>query len=354
MAMSAESARSLQRVERICESGADARTLRLRLLDEIRQTIWFDSYAWLLTDPQTSVGSAPLADVPCLPELPRLIRLKYLTEINRWTTLASPPVALLREATAGDLSLSLLWRDLLSGYEVVDMASLVFRDRFGCWGFLDLWRAGTSAPFSQAEAGWLADIAGPVTAALRRSQAHAFVIGTWAAALRTGPVVLLLSAGLNVLKQTPETQDYLRALVPPDDDRPPIPASAYNVAAQLLAAEAGVDLNPPWARVYRPGGLWLTLRAARIGDAEPGRDHDIAVTIEQTSPPERVALFARAFAFSARESELAGHLTTGASTTEIASRMFLSEHTVQDHLKSVFAKTSTHSRRALLSLALGG
>ena len=45
----------------------------------------FDAYAWLLTDPQTSVGSSPLADVPCLPELPRLIRLKYLTEVNRWT-----------------------------------------------------------------------------------------------------------------------------------------------------------------------------------------------------------------------------------------------------------------------------
>ena len=33
--------------------------------------------------------------------------------------------------------------------------------------------------------------------------------------------------------------------------------------------------------------------------------------------------------------------------------MFLSEHTVQDHLKSIFAKTGTHNRRALLSLVLG-
>jgi len=34
-------------------------------------------------------------------------------------------------------------------------------------------------------------------------------------------------------------------------------------------------------------------------------------------------------------------------------RMFLSEHTVQDHLKSIFAKTSTHNRRTLLSRAVG-
>jgi hypothetical protein len=60
----------------LCESLVDARTLRLELLDELRQKVPFDAYAWLLTDPATSVGSSPLADVPCLPELPRLIRLK--------------------------------------------------------------------------------------------------------------------------------------------------------------------------------------------------------------------------------------------------------------------------------------
>jgi DNA-binding CsgD family transcriptional regulator len=33
--------------------------------------------------------------------------------------------------------------------------------------------------------------------------------------------------------------------------------------------------------------------------------------------------------------------------------MFVSDHTVQDHLKSIFTKTSAHSRRTLLSRALG-
>jgi hypothetical protein len=104
----------------------------------------------------------------------------------------------------------------------------------------------------------------------------------------------------------------------------PIPASAYNVAAQLLAAETGADQNPPWARVHLSDGQWVTLRPARIGISGPASGTDIAVTIEQTSPPERVALFARAFGLSARESELLGHLVTGADTRELARRMFLS------------------------------
>ena len=110
---------------RVCGAHEDARSLRLALLDEIRGAVRFDAYAWMLTDPETEVGCAPLADVPCLPELPRLIRLKYLTPINRWTHLYVP-VASLRAATGAQPEYSLVWRELLDRYDVSDVASLVF------------------------------------------------------------------------------------------------------------------------------------------------------------------------------------------------------------------------------------
>jgi len=190
MARSAAFTRSAQRIARLCDPAGDARALRLAILGEMRQAVGFDAYAWLLTDPQTSVGSAPLADVPCLPELPRLIRLKYLTGVNRWTTLRAAPVALLQDATGGQPSRSLLWRDLLADYDIGDVASLVFRDRFGCWGFLDLWRAGRPARFSPAEAAYLAGITGPVTTALRRSQAGTFTARDSRGARRVGVVMV--------------------------------------------------------------------------------------------------------------------------------------------------------------------
>ncbi|MGY0236148.1 helix-turn-helix transcriptional regulator [Longispora urticae] len=334
-------ARSAEAVARIVRACAGSGDVRERLLDELRRAVGFDFHAFVRTDPETSVGVAPLATVPTVRDLPRLIRLKYLTDTNRWTGLAEPPVALL---STGDPARSQLWRELLDGYGVRDVASVVFRDRHGCWAFLDLWR--TSGVFHPGEAALLADIAGPVAAALRRSLAGTFVARP-AGARRLGPLVLLLSPELAVLGQTPDTHDYLRVLVPPAPDRPPIPASAYNVAAQLLAVEAGVDGNPASARVHLADGLWLTLRAARIG----GRD--IAVTIEETAPADRVPLFCRVHGLSAREAELVGHLVGGADTREVARRMFLSEHTVQDHLKSVFARTGAHNRRELLARALG-
>ncbi|MDQ2951655.1 MAG: helix-turn-helix transcriptional regulator [Chloroflexota bacterium] len=71
---------------------------------------------------------------------------------------------------------------------------------------------------------------------------------------------------------------------------------------------------------------------------------NIAVTIEQSSPVERLDLFARAFGLTARETELLDHLATGVDTKTLASQLFISQHTVQDHLKSIFAKTGTQSR----------
>jgi hypothetical protein len=67
---SAALTRAREEILRLCRDQADARALRLEVLSVLRRAIGFDAYVWLLTDPETSVGSAPLADVPCLPELP--------------------------------------------------------------------------------------------------------------------------------------------------------------------------------------------------------------------------------------------------------------------------------------------
>lgn len=331
-------------ISELCERIDDARDLRLSLLDELRQIVPFDSFAWLLTDPTSEVGIAPIADVPCLPDLPRLIGLKYATELNRWTH-QTEPIARLHSATGGQLERSLVWRELLAAHDVSDVASIVFRDRFGCWAFLDLWRS--AGVFTDEHARIVAHHVPAITAALRRCTLRTFSRPTnthdrhpWA-----GPVVLVLTDRLEVEAQTPETERYLRALVPPDGDRPPVPAGAYNVAAQLLANEAGIDDHPPSARVHLAGREWLAFRAARIGA-------DIAVSIERASPTERLDLFQRAAGLTARETELVDLLATGADTRAIATHMFVSEHTVQDHLKAIFAKTGTTSRRDLLARAV--
>ena len=247
-----------------------------------------------------------------------------------------------------------MWRELLGQYQVTDIASSVYRDRFGCWGFLDLWRIDAPA-FTAADIEFLGHIAGPVTAALRHGLARTFIPATGGDQMPAGPVVLLLSPILEVRAQTPQTQRYLQVLVPPEaEDQAPVPAGAYNVAAQLLAAEAGVDDNPPVARVHLAGGRSLTLRAA--GWTPPGRGGRTRRrgqhrTLDGWRPGRRCSR--RACGLTPREAELLRHLAGGAATREVARQMFVSENTVQDHLKSIFDKSTARSRRALLARALG-
>ncbi|MBK5333356.1 MAG: helix-turn-helix transcriptional regulator [Ilumatobacteraceae bacterium] len=338
------------RIAKICGRGLDGRALRIELLAEVRSEIAFDAYVWLVTDPETCVGSAPLADVPSLADIPKVIRLKYLTAMNRWTTLPSNTAVTLVGATSGDLSRSLVWRELLRGYGVSDVMSMVFRDQYGTWAFVDLWRHG--GVFLEGECEVLTDLADVATSALRHTSMPSFEHSSSTLDRHSGPAVLLLSDDLELLTQTPQADAYLRALLPTDAERAPIPAGAYNVAAQLLAHQAAVDTHPPSARVHLRDGLWVTLRAARI-EKTSADAASIAVSIEPTPATERAALYARVAGLSERESELLRHLVAGTDTRELAQRLFVSEHTVQDHLKSVFAKTGVNNRRVLVARATG-
>ena len=336
------------RFAKICARGLDERALRIELLDEVRAEIAFDAYVWLLTDPETCVGSAPLADVPSVADIPTIIRLKYLTAVNRWTTLPSNTAVTMVEATAGEPAKSLVWREVQKSYGVSDVISTVFLDQYGCWAFLDLWRRG--GVFVEGERQVLLDLADVATSALRHSSMPLFEHSSGTSDRHSGPAALLLSDDLQLLTQTPQTDAYLRALLPTDAERSPVPAAAYSVAAQLLAQEAGIDTHSPWARVHLRDGLWVTLRAARI-DKTSADAASIAVSIEPTPGTERAPLYARVAGLSGRECEVLGHLVAGTDTREPAQRLYLSEHTIQDHLKSIFAKTGVNNRRVLVARA---
>jgi DNA-binding CsgD family transcriptional regulator len=68
---------------------------------------------------------------------------------------------------------------------------------------------------------------------------------------------------------------------------------------------------------------------------------------------ERREVFSRSHALTGREEALLGHLAEGVDTRTVARLMTISEHTVQDHLKSMFSKTSTSSRSELLAKSAG-
>ena len=235
---------------------------------EVRRVVPYDGYLFALTDPFTRVGTSPLADVPMLPwpRLPELIRARYLTTLNRWPELLEARIASasLLAATEGDPSRSLLWREVQRDLGVVDVAVAPFGDRYGSWGLLDLWR--TDAAFTPAELRYLAALAPYVVPGLRSALARTFV-DTPEQLLPVGPAVVVLDPDLQVRSQTAGAAAALLQLNPPDEPMTPIPAAAYNVAAALVAAEHGVPVGDPWARVHLGGSRWVTVKADRMADS---------------------------------------------------------------------------------------
>jgi DNA-binding CsgD family transcriptional regulator len=227
----------------------------------------------------------------------------------------------------------------------------VFADRFGCWAWLELWRRAPGAPFTAADRAYLAALAAPVTAGMRQAQARTFVAHPPGVDVG-GPAVLVLDPDLQVRVQTRAAAEALHRLNPPDEPIPAIPAAAYNVAAALVAQEHGVPVGPAWSRIHLGQGRWLTLRASRISPTGSGAG-DIAVSIAASTPAERLEVFALAHALSRRERQVLAELATGADTRALARRLVVSEYTVNDHVKSVLAKTGTTTRQALLSRIAG-
>jgi DNA-binding CsgD family transcriptional regulator len=89
----------------------------------------------------------------------------------------------------------------------------------------------------------------------------------------------------------------------------------------------------------------VTLEGAQLeGGAASG---NVAITMREASAAEVFDLLCMTYDLTRRERQLVGLVLDGLATKQLALAMGISPHTVQDHLKAVFAKTGARSRREL-------
>jgi DNA-binding CsgD family transcriptional regulator/PAS domain-containing protein len=78
--------------------------------------------------------------------------------------------------------------------------------------------------------------------------------------------------------------------------------------------------------------------------------HDSVVSIVYECPDEEAAALPAWEVLTPREQEIATLVSQGLTTRQIAAKAFVSENTVKQHLKRIFAKTDVHSRAELVQL----
>ncbi len=129
---------------------------------------------------------------------------------------------------------------------------------------------------------------------------------------------------------------------------------------RLLCAEVGRLLGAPERRAWKErieltdgSELAVELSLRTTGADGLGRVV-LAVLREAVGPPDRrVDEYASRHRLSPREREVLQLLVKGLDTDSLADRLGISPHTVRDHLKNVFRKTSSRSRSELLSALTG-
>jgi DNA-binding CsgD family transcriptional regulator len=91
--------------------------------------------------------------------------------------------------------------------------------------------------------------------------------------------------------------------------------------------------------------MWLVVHAAPLSDRNG--DGRIAIVLAPADPLEITPLRLELHALTKREQEVARLLARGLSTAEMASRLWISRHTVKDHTRAVYAKLDVTNRHEL-------
>jgi len=314
----------LDRVNRVCGAGLGLDDLPDELDAVLRPHTGWDVVAWSTVDPASViVTSCRLQGAAYDPAREaELFANEYLyDDVGKYVDLAAGPrhAASLSGVTGGELTRSRRYEAIMRPLGAADDLRAAFVAGGSCWGTLTAYR--TEGTFSQTAVDLL-EQAGPAIADAMRL-----------AMLRRA------AAAPERIDDPPEL-----LLVDPagrDGDHDP----ELGPAIRAVAARAAKGDAPASARLRGRDGGWLVVHGSRL----PGENR-VGVIIERARALQLASVITRACGLSEREREVVELVARGYASKLIARALHISSHTVDDHLKSIFAKTGTHSRGELLAL----
>jgi DNA-binding CsgD family transcriptional regulator len=340
--------RARERVEALAQAGLGDEEARLEAIAALRPALGFERWCWPLTDPASALSTSGIAEFDLWREVPRIAALEEHGDVTSKPGLvhAERASVALSAATGGDLARSTRWRECLRPYGVGDELMTACRDRHGCWGSVELMRDGGDPPFSDDDAELLDQLAPALAALIRNGLRSSYdTAGSHGATLP--PATLIVDAELRPASWTPAFGAWLAELPTGPGVLPP---AVYELGTRVLTPANASHGLPASVRVRTRTGSWATLEGAPLEGADSGR---AAITIRHATTDEIFDFLAKAYDLTRRERQLVALMLDGLATKQLAAALCISPHTVQDHLKAIFAKTHLNSRRELVSHLAG-
>lgn len=350
--------RTFAEIRRLSSSGLEGPELLRRTAEGLRRAVPFGSYCVATLDPASSLlthvynGGSSGEESHAEVYGPVLARTYFEEDVVRLASMlrGRRPAQPLSEAVGGVLERSLRYREYLAPVGFGHEVAVVFADE-GLWGAGYFTRETGEPDFSTREVSLLERVGPHVGAGLK-----AAALRTRADGGRRGrdfPGVITLDRGGRVLSYTPSAERLLSEV---EDLRQGWDRNGLPVSVEMASGALNRALDPacerdlhivPRVRLRGRSGRWLTLHAS-LTENTPERPSETVVVISPSEPAEITQLNIASYGLTPREDEIVKLVARGRSTKQISGTLFISEHTVHNHLRSIFEKTGVHSRRELV------
>jgi DNA-binding CsgD family transcriptional regulator len=338
-------------VRRACATAGAGEEVFTAVARLLRDAVGYDGALWFGADPSTWLATSPvLAENIENGHCETYWRREFLVEdalLFRDVARAKPPVGALRAVLADNPRRSARYRECIAPQGYDDELRAAFQVDGETWGLVSLFRERGRPSFSADDTAVVGELLAPVAEALRRTAVLTRPAG---GGEPEEPGLMMFDAHGVLLSLNDPARAWLDELPvgPLTSDGVPLPTQVMASVARARAIAEGREQGQARLRVRSRSGRWLVVHASslRLADGSVG---DTALVIEPARAAEIAPLIVTAYELSRREQEIVQLVARGRSTQEIASTLFLSPHTVRDHLKAIFEKVGVSSRGELVA-----
>lgn len=332
--------RARRNIAALAASGLGVSALHAEAIRIVDRDVKSELTCWATLDPETHVISMITSGESRVPVQfePLLVDAEYsTTEHYSFANMVQRRQALTRMSDLptrerdSSARLQNVWRPLGLHQEL----RLLFDSDGSCWGAAGLVRARSD--FSDRETEYLAAVAPAIATATRIAVRTDLATRNAAAP----PAIVILDSRGELRSATPEARVWEGHI----NERE---AGRFGVMMRIMARGAIQNQAAGFrARMNDGRGDWAILQASTLVGGDD--DGEVAISIESAVGEELTSMLLVAYGLSPRESDVSLEIIAGHSTATIAEHLYVSSNTVQDHVKSVFAKVGVRSRGELVA-----
>jgi DNA-binding CsgD family transcriptional regulator len=337
-------------IARLCVEGLPAMELFERAAMPFRRAVPYSAGCWKPTDPRTllftgfgiedgQAGTLTAARWRFIDnELLEPDYAKFRDLLQRRI-----PVTTLHRETHGEPDRSARYRRIHRSLGFGAELRAVFRAGNACWGSVALVRDEGQPDFNDHEVAFVARVGAHIAHGLRDALHREAESG---AITDRAPGVVVLDEHGSVRSLTDQASLWLEQIPRDRGTGLELPAVVHAVARRALDRDAADPYPEPYASVRLRSGSWLTIHGSILqstGDDE----RRVAVTLAPAAVAEMEPLRLALHGLTPREREIAQLLTRGATNDQIARALWISRHTVKDHVKAIYTKLAVRTRAEL-------